>query len=65
MQNEYYFKSILRKKISEATEQMFTDNHDMGWIPENIEDGMTEAAWLILSQNKATNDWLEKEGHLK
>lgn len=65
MQNEYYFKAILRKKMDEFLNEALCGDHDMGWIPEGIENAMTDAAWIILSQNVSTQSWLIKEGYLE
>lgn len=41
-----------------------TDNN-IGYIPENIEVLMTNAAFMILEATNATNDYFEKEEMLK
>lgn len=62
---DYKLKDILRTKISEAIEEMTQDDNDFGWMPDNIEVTMTEAAWLIIENNRQLNEWLKNEGYLK
>jgi hypothetical protein len=63
--NDYKLKDILKSKIAEAMEEMTQDDNDFGWIPDDIEITMTEAAWLILEHNKQLNQWLTGQGYLK
>ena len=41
---DYKLKDILRAKISEAIEEMTADDNDFGWLPDDVEVTMTEAA---------------------
>lgn len=65
LQNEFYYKSLLQKKITEFIEEVTQDDNELGWISENMEITMTEAAWLIVKQNVDTNNYFKKEGMLK
>lgn len=62
---DYKLKEILRAKMAEAIEEMTQDDNDFGWMPDNIEITMTEAAWLIVENNRQLNQWLEAQGYLK
>jgi hypothetical protein len=63
--NDYKLKDCLRQKIAEAIEEMTADDNYFGWIPDDVEVTMTEAAWLILEQNRQLNNWLKDQGYLK
>lgn len=63
--NDYKLKEILRNKISEAIEEMTEGDNDFGWIPDNAEVSMTEAAWLIMEHGRNLNEWLTAQGFLK
>jgi hypothetical protein len=63
--NDYRLKDVLKSKIAEAIEEMTADDNDFGWIPDGVEVTMTEAAWLILEQNRQLNIWLTKQEYLK
>jgi len=63
--NDYKFKDILKSKIAEAVEEMTADDNDFGWLPDDVEVTMAEAAWLILYQNRNLNIWLTSQGYLK
>lgn len=64
-QNDFKHKSILQEKIAAAIEEITMEDNDFGWMPDNVEITMTEAAWLILEQNRQLNNWLESQGYLK
>ena len=59
-QNEFYFKAQLLSKIEEFLSEELGD-HDLGYIPDNIAQNMTEAAWLIIVANKDLNNYFERE----
>jgi len=63
--NAYRLKEILRSKISEAVEEMTEGDNDFGWIPDDVEVTMTEAAWLIIEHGRQLNVWLNSQGYLK
>lgn len=63
--NDYKAKDILRNKISQAIEELTQDDNDFGWLPDNVEVTMTEAAWLIIEHNRQLNEWLKEQGYLK
>jgi hypothetical protein len=65
LQNEYYYKNLLSVKMSEFIEEITQDDNELGWISENMESNMTEAAWLIVKQNVDTNNYFKKEDMLK
>jgi hypothetical protein len=60
-QNEFYYKAELKKAISKWLQKITSDDNDLGYIPDEIEDNMTEAAWLIMKANKDCNNYFEKE----
>lgn len=62
---DYKLKDILRAKIAEAMEEMTQEENDFGWFSDNVEVTMTEAAWLIIENNRQLNDWLKNQGYLK
>ena len=61
MQNEYHYKLKLKTAISKFLESITQDDNELGYIPSEMENNMTEAAWLILKQNYNLNKVLESE----
>lgn len=65
MQNEYYYKNKLENVIEKYINDITKDDNEFGFISNDMARNMTEAAQLILKQNKSTNEYFEKEDLLK
>ncbi len=61
MQNEYYYKLKLASVIDKFVNEITNEDNELGWIPEQLVNNMTEAAWLILKQNAETNQFIETQ----
>jgi len=61
LQNEFYYKSLLVRKIEEFVSDITSEENELGYISENMVSHMTESAWLILKQNVDTNEYFNKE----
>ncbi len=59
-QNEYYYKNRLLTKMNEFIDKDLSDDHDLGYLSENLAVHMAEAAYLILKQNQDVNEYIEK-----
>ena len=64
LQNEFYYKNLLQIKIAEFITEVTEGDNELGYLSENIDGNMTEAAWLILKQSIDTSDLFESEGML-
>lgn len=64
-QNEFYYKANLKKAINLWLNKITSDDNDLGYISDNIVDNMTEAAWLIIKQNKDLNNYFEGQQMIK
>lgn len=60
-QNEFYYKARLNKAIGKWLDEITNDDNDLGYLPEEIVNTMTDAAWLIIKANKDCNNYFEKE----
>lgn len=61
MENEYYYLNVLENKMQEFLEEESGEN-DFGYVPDNIQRRMAEAAFAVLKNNRELWDYLEKEG---
>lgn len=61
-QNDAFYKSVLKLKIEEFFEEhLENDDHEFGYMPDNIATLMTEAAYNVLLGVKDTNDYRDME----
>ena len=60
-QNDYYYKKLLQNKIDEFLAEVTQDENELGYISENMNINMTEAAWLIIKQNFDTNKYFNEQ----
>lgn len=61
-QNDAFYKSVLKLKIEEFfEEQLENDDHEFGYMPDNIATLMTEVAYNVLLGVKDTNDYRDRE----
>ncbi len=56
-------KILLLKKIRQFIEELPGD-HNLGWLPDNLDSNMTKAALTVLLSVNDTNIHLANEGHL-
>lgn len=64
-QSEYHYKAGLKSAIDKWLDKVTINDNDLGYIPDELVDNMTEAAWLIIKQNKDLNNYLEQQNMLK
>lgn len=64
-QNEFYYKSKLVAKMEEFIGKELSDDHDLGFLSDNLAINMAEAAYLVLKQNKDVNDYMDQNSLLK
>lgn len=55
-------KIRLHEKISEFLENETDGDHNIGFVPDNIEMLMTDAAFAVLKTVTATNKWFQENG---
>ena len=58
-------KLRLNKAIGKFLDKELGKDHNIGFVPENIDSLMTEAAFSVLMLNVELNDFFENEGMLK
>lgn len=54
-------KGKLTVKISEFIDESTENENNIGYVPEDIESLMADAAFAVLETVTATNDYLKKE----
>ena len=54
-------KGKLTIKISEFIDEATENENNIGYVPEDIESLMADAAFAVLETVTATNDYLKKE----
>lgn len=64
MQNEYYYLSCLESKMDDFINEEYADSN-FGYLPDNIQKRMAEAAYAVLKNNHELNQYLEREGIIK
>lgn len=55
----------LTQKIEEFMEQETNDDHNIGYLPTNIEHLMAQAAFSVLMAVTATNEYFEDNDMIK
>lgn len=67
MANFNELKAILQKHIDAAIDEMGINENwsEIGWVGDNVQSLMTEAAWQVVLAGKDVNDYLQKAGLLK
>lgn len=58
-------KSKLTEKIEEFINIVTSKDNNLGWLPENIESLMSNAAFEILLTAVATSEYMEEQDLLK
>ncbi len=58
-------KSKLTEKIEEFINTVTSKDNNLGWLPENIESLMSNAAFEILLTAVATSEYMEEQDLLK
>lgn len=59
-----------RKSLTDLIDQWIDDQQNESgepldmWISDTLAAKMATAAWAVLDESRATQDWLKKEGHL-
>lgn len=55
-------KLKLINAIEKTMEEITADDNDLGWLPDNYEVLMSDAAFNILDAINSTNAFIQKEG---
>lgn len=58
-------KAKLTEKMNEFIEEVTQDDNEIGWIPDNIEALMSDAAFSVLQTVTATNQYFKDNEMLK
>lgn len=62
-------KQQIKTRLTEVLDKFITDetakDNNIGWLPENIEALMADAAFSVLMTVTATNEFFESEGLFK
>lgn len=58
-------KTKLTEKMGEFIMEVTQDDNNIGWIPENIEVLMADAAFAVLQTVTSTNEFLKDQDLLK
>jgi uncharacterized membrane-anchored protein len=58
-------KAKLTEKMSEFIEEVTHDYNEIGYVPENIEALMSDAAFSVLQTATATNQYFKDQDMLK
>ena len=58
-------KAKLTEKMNEFIEDVTQNDNEIGWIPENIEALMSDAAFSVLQTVTATNQYFKDNEMLK
>jgi hypothetical protein len=62
MENEYYYRQNLQNAMNDwLLQETDDDQHELGWIPDELHKRMADAAFAVLIQNIETQEWMEKE----
>ena len=58
-------KAELTEKMSEFIEVVTQDDNEIGWLPDNIDSLMSDAAFAVLQTVTATNQYFKEQDMLK
>lgn len=61
MKNESYYKAELESLIHDWIERETLEDNEFGFIGDDIEIRMAEAAFAVLAYGRSVSDYLEKE----
>ncbi len=59
-----YYRNELERQMEKFVEAELGDDHEFGYLSENLQRRMADAAWTVLLQNKEVNDYFKEQGML-